>query len=255
MQSSLVTFALWILFTPFDLIWIEQLEVGLKKGLLSSSSEANKTGKFLEFLVEDETGFPRLYSKIWLAQTQIFWTNKCCTGYQIHSPIPHNCCTTSLALIIFWFCCLQFQKFMLTGNKSCQLFHVIKSVKNNSYFVMRFKELLGCIRCQRLTCSWSRDNYFWSVLLIVVLSKSESTNDRKQQIPDWQSKILSLKRCLFLWWTDGRNQGWKIAIWGGGLGKFKGASIHPHCYLHYLKDAFLQVIFSRVSVESSNLMN
>ena len=117
---------------------------------------------------------------------------KYCTGYQIHSPIPHNCCTTSLALIMFWFCCLQFQKFMLTGNKSCQLFHVIKSVKNNSYFVMRFKELLGCIRCQRLTCSWSRDNYFWSVLLIVVLSKSESTNDRN-------SKYLIDKAIFWVW--------------------------------------------------------
>ena len=73
-QSSSVTFALWILLTPFDLIWIEQFEVGLKKGLLSSSSEANKTGKFLEFRVDDETGFPSLNIKIWLALTSIFWT-------------------------------------------------------------------------------------------------------------------------------------------------------------------------------------
>ena len=60
MKSSSNTFAFWEMFTLFDLIWIEQLEVGLKKGLFSSSSEANNTGKFLEFLFDDEDEFPCL---------------------------------------------------------------------------------------------------------------------------------------------------------------------------------------------------
>ena len=54
------TFTSWVFLTLSVLIWIEQLEVGLKKGLFSSSSEANKTGKFLEFLEDDAAEFPRL---------------------------------------------------------------------------------------------------------------------------------------------------------------------------------------------------
>ena len=79
--------------------------------------------------------------------------------------------------------------------------------------------------CPRVDLKSFFDPFFWMWCWVHNLGT--------KQIPDWQTNILRLNLCLDLCRMDGRNQGRKIAIWGG-LAQFKGASVHPHCYLHYL---------------------